>query len=46
MPQRVLDELWVRATREQEGGARMTEIVPAYVGQPRTLEQGFDLAEG
>jgi len=33
----VLDELRVRATREQQGSARVPEVVPAYVRHPRAL---------
>ena len=33
----LLDVLWMRATREKEGGAGVLEVVPAYVGQSCAL---------
>ena len=42
MPEQVLNILRVRATREQEGGARVAEIVPAYIWQARAPEQGLE----
>ena len=40
----MLDELRMRAAREQEGGARVPKIMPAYIKQPRTLQQGLEIA--
>jgi hypothetical protein len=40
----MLDVLRVRATSKQDRQAGMPEIVPAYVGQSRALEQGLEVA--
>jgi hypothetical protein len=34
--EQVLDKFRVRASREQQSGARVTEIVPAYIRQSHT----------
>jgi hypothetical protein len=34
MAWQVLDHLRVRAAREEQGSARLAEVVPAYFGQP------------
>ena len=35
--EQMLDEVRVRAAREQQGGARVPESVPAYIRHPGTL---------
>ena len=32
------------AAGQQQSGARVSEIVPAYIGQPGALEQGLEAA--
>ncbi len=43
MPQKVLDHLRVRAAREQQGGARVAEVVQAYLRQSGSAEQGLEV---
>ena len=44
VPGEVLNVLWVRAASEQNGKAGVPQIVPAYVRQPRTPEQGLEVS--
>ena len=44
VPEEVLNVLRVRATREQQGSARMPQIMKAQVLQTRTLKEGFERA--
>ncbi len=44
VPEQVLDELRVRAAREQERGRRVPQVMPAYVRQTGTLQQGLEVA--
>ena len=39
----VLHVLWVRAASEQNGKASVPQIMPAYVRQPRTPQQGLEV---
>ena len=42
MPQQLRDNLGVDVLGEQQRGARVPEIVKAYLGQPGPPEQGFE----
>jgi hypothetical protein len=40
---KVLDVLGMDSPAEQQGEAGVAEIVPAYFGQPRSSQQGFEV---
>ena len=44
MPCKMLDEFGVHASAEKQREARVPEVVPANVGQPRSPEQGLEVA--
>ena len=44
MSQEVLDHLRVHAATEQQRGASVAEVVPAYVWQASVAEQGLEVA--
>jgi hypothetical protein len=44
MPQHLGDHLWVHVLGEQERGARVPEVVEAYLRQACPLEQGLEAA--
>jgi hypothetical protein len=44
MPERLLNKGRVGATGQLQGGVGVPEILPAYVRQPRPLEQRLEVA--
>jgi hypothetical protein len=45
-PQHLRDNLGVDVLGEQQRGARVPEIVKAYLGQPHPLDQGLEAVRG
>ncbi len=46
MPQHFRDHLGVDVLREQQGGARVPQIMEAEMRQPRALEERFEPTRG
>ena len=44
VPKKVLDQFRMDATPQEQGGARVSEIVPANRGETSTSQQGLEVA--